>query len=120
MYKDDLVGRGGIFFVTLVLVVLDDPQRLFDEEEVVLDHLRPILYVSDFLRHHTPSDTTDTTDTTTGWANSTKVQTFNFVLALSAMPPHCLVVLARALVLFRSVLLWLSSAASLAWMVVMR
>jgi len=39
-------------FVILVLVVIvvDDPQRLLNEEEVMLNHLCPILYVSNLLQ----------------------------------------------------------------------
>jgi len=58
MYKSDFSGRSFFFFffllasITLVLVVVivDDPQRLLDEEEVMLKHLRPILYISHLLQ----------------------------------------------------------------------
>lgn len=51
---------------------------------------------------------------------SAKVCTFSFPRALSAIPPHCFVVFASWLVLLRSCLDWLSSAAALPWMVEMR
>ena len=101
------LGRAAV-----VVLVVHDPQRLLDQQQVVLDHLGPVLDVADFLYARQPAPR--------AIPRRPPARTLSFPRAPSAMPPHCLVVLDSCAVLVRSWRDCASSAAALPWIVAMR
>jgi hypothetical protein len=98
--------------IVVIIFLMHDPQRLLDQQKVMFNQLCPVLDISNLLRFFCKLRRSI--------HQEQKGCTFSFPRALSAMPPHCLVVFASWLVLLRSCLDWLSKAPALLWMVEIR